>query len=256
MMVHLLGSLGERVPVSETSAAIFRRELIGAGYRSEAALSVLVGARTLLCGAGAAAGLLLGDWMAAAFLHRVVLVAAGGSAGWLAPGWVLYRRLRARRERLRLALPDALDLMVVCVEAGLALDQALANVCRELRFAHPDICDELEQVLLEMRAGKRRAEALHHLAERTGEEEIRKLVAILIQADRFGASIGESLRVHAEFMRIQRRQDAEERAGKVGVKLVFPIFFCIMPAMLIVTAGPGLLQIVKYLLPMMRTFNQ
>jgi tight adherence protein C len=110
-------------------------------------------------------------------------------------------------------------------------------------------------VNLEMRAGKRRAEALHNLAERTGEDELSKLVSILIQADRFGTSIAESLRTHADFMRIRRRQQAEERAGKVGVKLVFPIFFCILPAMLIVTAGPGILQIVKYLFPMMKQFS-
>jgi tight adherence protein C len=109
-------------------------------------------------------------------------------------------------------------------------------------------------VNLEMRAGKRRVEALHNLAERTAEPEIQKLVAILIQADRFGTSIADSLRTHADFMRIRRRQEAEERAGKVGVKLVFPIFFCILPAMLLVTAGPGLLQIVKYLFPVMRQF--
>jgi len=106
--------------------------------------------------------------------------------------------------------------------------------------------------MLEMRAGKRRSDALRNFAERTGESEIRKLVAILIQNDRFGTSMGDSLRTHSDFMRIARRQEAEERAGKVGVKLVFPIFFFILPSMLIVAAGPGILQIFKYLFPMMK----
>jgi tight adherence protein C len=114
------------------------------------------------------------------------------------------------------------------------------------------LSDELTLVTLEMRAGKRRADALRNLSERTGEAELRKLVAILVQNDRFGTSMGESLRTHSDFMRTRRKQDAEERAGKVGVKLVFPIFFFILPSMLIVAAGPGILQIFKYLFPMMK----
>lgn len=122
-------------------------------------------------------------------------------------------------------------------------------------MTHKEISDELSLVNLEMRAGKRRTEALKNLADRTGEPELRKLIAILIQADRFGTSIAESLRTHSDFMRVRRRQEAEERAGKVGVKLVFPIFFFIMPSMLVVAAGPGLLQVFKYLFPMMRSFQ-
>ena len=170
------------------------------------------------------------------------------------PGLLLDRRVRRRQETIRLSLPDALDLMVVCVEVGLGLDQAFVNVSRELRESHPEVSEEFSLVTLEIRAGKRRAEALHNLADRTGEEELQKLVAILIQADRFGTSIAESLRTHADFMRIRRRQEAEERAGKVSVKLVFPIFFLILPSMLIVTAGPGLLQVMKYLFPLMKSF--
>jgi tight adherence protein C len=159
-----------------------------------------------------------------------------------------------RQERLRLALPDALDLMVVCMEAGLGLDQAILNVSRELEKTHPEISNELGMVTLEMRAGSRRVEALKALGDRTGEAEIRKLVSTMVQADRFGTGIGESLRTHSEFMRVKRRQQAEERAAKVGVKLVFPIFFFILPSIMIVAAGPGLLQIFKQLIPMMRSF--
>jgi len=124
-------------------------------------------------------------------------------------------------------------------------------VARELATSHPQLSEELSLVTLEMRAGKRRADALRNLAERTGEGELRKLVAILIQSDRFGTSMGESLRTHSDYLRTRRRQEAEERAGKVGVKLVFPIFFFILPSMLIVAAGPGLLQVFKQLFPMM-----
>jgi len=148
-----------------------------------------------------------------------------------------------------------MDLIVVCVEAGLALDQSMQHVSRELMDVHPDISQEMELVNLEIRGGKRRAEALRALADRTGEAELSKLVAVMIQTDRFGTSIADSLRTHSDFMRVRRRQEAEERAAKVGVKLVFPIFFLILPAMLIVVAGPGLLQVFKYLFPMMKNFR-
>jgi len=163
----------------------------------------------------------------------------------------LERKAKRRQETLRLSLPDALDLMVVSIEAGLGLDMAMQHVARELATSHPQLSEELSLVTLEMRAGKRRADALRNLAERTGEGELRKLVAILIQSDRFGTSMGESLRTHSDYLRTRRRQEAEERAGKVGVKLVFPIFFFILPSMLIVAAGPGLLQVFKQLFPMM-----
>jgi tight adherence protein C len=179
----------------------------------------------------------------------------GGIAGYFAPGFILERMVAARQTRIRLSLPDALDLLVVCVEAGLGLDQAIHNVSQELRSTHKDISEELGLVTLEMRAGKQRAEALRNLADRTGEPELRKLVAILIQADRFGVSVADSLRTHSDFMRVRRRQEAEERAAKVGVKLVFPIFFCIMPSMMLVTAGPGVLQLFRNLYPMMQNFG-
>ena len=182
----------------------------------------------------------------------VALVVFGCAAGWVLPRSFLARKVTARQETLRLSLPDALDLLVVSVEAGLGLDQAIQHVARELHGSHPELSEELQLVMLEMRAGKRRQDALRNFGERTGEAEIRKLVAILVQNDRFGTSMGESLRTHSDFLRTRRKQDAEERAGKVGVKLVFPIFFFILPSMLIVAAGPGILQIFKYLFPMMK----
>jgi tight adherence protein C len=184
-----------------------------------------------------------------------VAIAFGGFMGFFIPGYVLDKKIQNRQDTIRLSLPDALDMMVVSVEAGLGLDQAIQHVGRELQMTHKDLSEELSLVNLEMRAGKRRSEALRNLAERTGEPELQKLVAVLVQTDRFGTSIGDSLRAHSDFLRIKRRQEAEERAGKVGVKLVFPIFFFILPSMLVVAAGPGLLQVFKYLFPLMKQFQ-
>jgi tight adherence protein C len=165
--------------------------------------------------------------------------------GFFVPNLGLDMLVSRRQERIRFALPDALDLMVVCMEAGLGLDQAINSVSKELHLTHKDLSDELGLVTLEMRAGKRRVEALKNLAARTGESELSKLVATMVQADRFGTSVAESLRTHSDFMRVKRRQAAEERAAKVGVKLVFPIFFFIMPAIMLVAAGPGIMQMVR-----------
>jgi tight adherence protein C len=129
-------------------------------------------------------------------------------------------------------------------------------VSRETEESHNELSDELGLVGLEMRAGKRRSDALRNLADRTGEPELRKLVAILVQTDKFGTSMGESLRTHSDFMRLRRRQEAEERAGKVGVKLVFPIFLFILPSMMVVSAGPALLKVFQDLFPMMNNFGK
>src|SRR5262249_48632339 len=155
------------------------------------------------------------------------------------PTLFLEKMVKERQMKLKISLPDALDMMVVSVEAGLGLDQALQYVGREIQTGHKELSEELALVGLEMRAGKRRAEALRNLANRTGEDELRKLVAILTQSDRFGTSMGESLRTHSDFMRLRRKQEAEEKAAKIGVKLVFPIFLFILPSMMLVAAGPA-----------------
>lgn len=251
VFVKLTQQIGEKVPLSPQAMSAANRYLVAAGYRSETAVKVLLGLKVILCLALLIAALVFRNAVTPNPVLRIVLVIVAAMAGYYVPTLFLESLVKSRQERLRLGLPDALDLMVVCVEAGLGLDQAIRNVSQELRITHKDISEELGLVTLEMRAGKRRADALRNLADRTGEPELRKLVAILIQADRFGTSIGESLRTHSDFMRVRRRQEAEERAGKVGVKLVFPIFFFILPSMLIVAAGPGLLQVFKYLFPMM-----
>jgi tight adherence protein C len=255
LLVTVMEQIGAQIPVATQDALAARRELIAAGIRWEGAVAVLYGIKVVLCAVLLILAFTYRADVTSNSILRIVLVVAAGLVGYFGPSLYLERMVDKRREELRLSLPDALDLMVVSIEAGLGLDQAVQYVGRELEVTHKDLSDELSLVNLEIRAGKRRAEALRNLAERTGEREIGKLVAILIQTDKFGTSMAESLRTHSDFMRVRRRQEAEERAGKVGVKLVFPIFFCILPAMLLVSAGPGLLQVFKYLFPMMKQFH-
>jgi tight adherence protein C len=251
-IVTVLHQIGSKVPSSATEMANLRTNLIRGGFRSENAVPVFFGLRIVATLGMLFVVILMQPKMPPNPVMKMALMVSGCSCGWILPRFILEKRVAKRQEILRLSLPDALDLMVVSVEAGLGLDQAISHVARELQVSHPQLSEEMSLVMLEMRAGKRRSDALRNFAERTGEDEIRKLVAILIQNDRFGTSMGESLRTHSDFMRIARRQQAEERAGKVGVKLVFPIFFFILPSMLIVAAGPGILQIFKYLFPMMK----
>ncbi|RPI19669.1 MAG: type II secretion system F family protein [Acidobacteriales bacterium] len=256
IFVRITQQIGEKVPISPQDVSSARRYLVAAGFKSEGAIRVYYGIKVVLCLVLLVLALIFRDSITSNPVLRIVLVVAAGLVGYLGPGFYLESLVSARQERIRLSLPDALDLMVVSVEAGLGLDQAIRSVSEQLKNAHKEICEELGLVTLEMRAGKRRSDALKNLADRTGEVELRKLVAILIQADRFGTSIADSLRTHSDFMRVRRRQDAEERAAKVGVKLVFPIFFFILPSMLVVAAGPGLLQIFKNLFPLMRNFGK
>ena len=251
LSIRLFESLGKAIPFGNDDSAT-RRELISAGFRTETAITVFSGIR--IC-----ATVLL---PVIVFTFRysltkdptfaLLLPIGSGVLGYIGPGMVLERLVKKRQKTLRLSLPDALDLMVVAVEAGLGLDQAIHYSARELKMAHKDLCDELSLMSLEIRAGTRRSDAFRNLAQRTGEEELKKLVSMLIQTDRFGTSVADSLRTHSDFMRTRRRQDAEERAAKVGVKLVFPIFFFLLPTMILVSAGPGILQVMNNLIPMMK----
>ncbi len=252
LLTQKVEALGQHAPVSPQDAQTARRTLMSAGYRAESAVPILFGIKLILAVILAVLSIVFRTDITTNPVLRIVLPLAATAAGYWLPSFILERRVSNRQERLRLSLPDGLDLMVVSVEAGLGLDQAIQNVGRELASSHPELSDELGLVTLEMRAGKRRAEALRNLAVRTGEPELRKLTAILIQSDRFGTSMAEALRTHSEFMRTRRRQEAEERAAKVGVKLVFPIFFFILPSIMVVAAGPGILQVFKYLFPLMR----
>ena len=254
-VVRVLQQVGEAAPIDPSSMSLGRRMLVAAGYRSEWAAPAFMGFRLLLAAVLLAVALLLRSSVTGNPALGIVFLAAAALLGFFGPSLWLEQSVKSRQERLRFALPDALDLLVVGVEAGLGLDQAMSTVARELADAHPDLAEELNLVHLEMRAGTSRAQALKNLSRRTGERSIRQLVGIMVQSDRFGTSMAEALRTHADFLRIRRRQEAEERANKVGVKLVFPIFFFILPSMLVVAAGSGVLQLVKHLFPLMNSFD-
>ncbi len=252
---QLFTPLGNLLPVSPQDASATREDLIAAGFRSSSSVAVLYGVKIFLATVLCLLALMFRDHLSANPILRIVMPVAGGGIGYFLPAFILGRLAKRRRERIRFALPDVLDLMVVCTEAGCGLDQAIVNVSRELKNVHPDIAEELKMVNMEIMAGKSRSDALRNLGRRTAEDETKKLVAILIQTDRFGTSVGEALRTQSDFLRIRRRQEAEERAGKVGVKLVFPIFFFCLPALLVVTAGPGILQLFDNLFPVMNSFH-
>jgi len=245
---ELVGRIGSVVPASARDLPALKRRLVRAGFRQPHVARLFYGARALSAAAGALAALGIGLQLAVDNL--LMTVAFGGLAGYLLPMQCLIIRIRRRKRAIQKGLPNALDLMVVCVESGLGLDQTTIQVARELLRAHPEICDEFAVMNLEMRAGKGRAEALHNLADRTGVDDLKKLVAVLVQTDRFGTSIAQSLRAHAEYMRAMARQRAEEQASKLPVKLVFPIFFCVLPSLFVVTLGPVMVQIVREIIPM------
>jgi tight adherence protein C len=181
---------------------------------------------------------------------NVFLALGVAAVGYLLPSMALGRLAKKRQHRIRLSLADVLDLLVVSVEAGLGLDQALQRVGEELATTHPDLSDELRLINLELRAGKARSEALRNLADRTGVDDLSSLAAMLIQTDKFGTSVAQSLRVHSDTLRTKRRQRAEEAAAKTGVKMVFPLVFCIFPAIWVVTIGPAAIKFVQVLFPM------
>jgi len=244
LVPRLLASLGGIAPTSEHELGLLRRELVAAGFRSASAAAIFTGIRIACCAVGLGIGLLCRNLSPIEVMH--LLIPIGGIVfGYILPGFVLGWLIARRKEQVRLGLADALDLLVVCCEAGCGLDQAILNVSREFATVHRALSEEFAMINMEVLAGASRSAALRNFANRTGEEEVRKLVAILIQTDRFGTSIADALRTQADYMRIRRRQIAEEKAGKVGVKLVFPIFFFCMPALVVLVAGPGMIEIMK-----------
>jgi tight adherence protein C len=237
--------MGRVAPQSPSEMGKLQRRLVAAGYRNSEALVVFLGIR-VACAA------VLFALLATPLIFRPNVMMAFGAAGlgYLLPNIVLARLEKRRQHRIRLSLPDALDLLVVSVEAGLGLDQAIQRVGEELVFAHPELCEELRLINLELRAGKARSEALHNLGERTGVDDLISLVAMLVQTDKFGTSVAQSLRVHSDTLRTKRRQRAEEAAAKTGVKMVFPLVLCIFPAIWVVTLGPAAIKIVQVLVPL------
>lgn len=171
---------------------------------------------------------------------------AGAVVGYLVPGFVVARRIGLRRKQIQNGLPDALDLLIVSLEAGLALDHAILKCSEELVIAYPALSHELQMINLETRAGKPRIEALKNFSKRTQVDDVRALVAMLVQTDRFGTSIAQALRTHAEESRVKRRQRAEEKAAKLSVKLIFPLVFCLLPAFFVVSVGPAIIKFVDF----------
>jgi tight adherence protein C len=240
-----LKKLGNMVPKSPSEMGKLQQRLVAAGYRSNEALVIFFGIRV-----GTALALFGLFAMPVIVRPNITLALGMCFLGYVLPAMALARMAKKRQHRIRLALPDALDLLVVSVEAGLGLDQAIQRVGQELTFAHPDLCDEFKLINLELRAGKGRADALHNLASRTGVDDVASLVAMLVQTDKFGTSVAQSLRVHSETVRTKRRQRAEEAAAKTGVKMVFPLVFCIFPAVWVVTIGPAAIRFIEVIGPM------
>jgi len=248
-LLEWLGRVNQPSNVEEVRAT--RRMLITAGYRSGKASLFFLGAKLLfaivfVCLLAMIPAKILG-FPSASKLTFVYLMAA--ACGYYAPALWLRRAIESRKDSLQRGIPDALDLMVVCVEAGLGLDQAIGRVGEEVKRAHPELSDELHILALELRTGVTRQEALRNLAHRTDLEEVRNLVAILVQTDRFGTSIGQALRVHADSMRTTRRLKAEELAAKLPVKLLLPLIFFIFPSMFIVVIGPAVIKMMRVFFP-------
>ena len=236
-----LDPLSKAIPLSPADVSRTRKWLIQAGFRNVMDVNYYFGARVLM---GAVGFVLVAGLSGFNNLPMLIGVTA---LGFILPRFILKRMIRDRQNRIRLGLPDALDLTVICVEAGLALDQALSRVGQDLHHAHPDLSDEFHLVNLEMRAGKPRAEALRNLVDRTGVDDIRSLVGTLIQTDRFGTSVAQALRVHSDSLRTERRQRAEEQAAKTTIKMVPPLVIFVLPSIIFVTIGPAVIELVRQL---------
>ena len=239
---QVLDPISKAIPMSPAEASRTRVWLMQAGYRETRHLTAYFGIRVICAVAGLAIVLASGvgfdsPW----FLFGIPAL------GLILPRFVLKRMIKARQHRIRLGLADALDLTVICVEAGLSLDQALSRVGEDLSQAHPELSEEFYLVNLEMRAGKPRPEALRNLAERTGVDDIKSLVGVLVQTDRFGTSVAQALRVHSDSLRTERRQRAEEQAAKTTIKMVPALVIFVLPSMFFVTLGPAVIQLIHTL---------
>jgi tight adherence protein C len=226
------------LPKSQAEIGIVLQRLTRAGYRNESAVKVFYGCKVLvplgLCAIALVTNL--------ASLSPFFVYASCLGLGFLAPDFWLGKMISSRQKKLQRGLPDVLDLLVICIEAGLSLDQATARTAQELKTAQPELCDEFGVLVLEQRAGRARSEAWKHLAERTAVESLRNLVSVLVQSEQFGTSVAKTLRQHADTLRAQRIQHVEEMAAKTTVKLVFPLVFFIFPALFLVVLGPAVLM--------------
>src|ERR1700730_3509120 len=237
----LIKRLQQVVPKSPRDMSRLRRRLTTAGYRSASVAPVFAASELLLplvCP--------LAVVIVRGVSHGGLLFALFAAAvGYLLPGLWLARKTSIRQKQIQNGLPDALDLFIICIEAGSSIDQAIVKSSDELEISYPALADELRLVTTETRAGKPRLEAFKNFASRTRLDEVRALSAMLIQTERFGTSIAQAFRTHAETSRVKRRQRAEEKAGKIGVKLVFPLVFCLFPALYVAVLGPAVVEYIR-----------
>jgi tight adherence protein C len=233
----MVQQLEKVLPKSQAEVSVIQQRLIRAGYRNDSAVNFFYGAKVLvpigLCVLAFVTGIASNNPF---FVYAVAL-----GVGFLAPDFWLGRRISKRQADIKRGLPDVLDLLVICIEAGLSMDQATARTADELGIAHPAVCDELGIVVLEQRAGRQRSEAWKQFADRTGVDSVRNLVTVLVQSEQLGTSVSKTLRVHSDTLRTQRRQKVEEQAAKTTVKLVFPLVFFIFPSLFLVTLGPAVI---------------
>jgi len=229
------------LPRSPQEVSVVQKRLIRAGYRRDAYVNIFYGAKVLT-------PLLLVALVTVTRVYQYgpfFVYALAGALGFLAPDFWLGNRISRRQANIRVGLPEALDLLVICAEAGLGLDQSMVRVAEEMQLSQPEISDEFGLTLLEQRAGRTRTEAWKNLAERTNVDSVRAMVATLVQADHFGTSVSKTLRGYSDTLRVQRRQQVEEVAAKTPVKLVFPLVFFIFPALFVVTLGPSVITLLE-----------
>ncbi len=243
----LAGALGRK---KESEQARLKVRLTNAGFRSDKAVAAFLGIKFLaMIVLGIAVFVIVMPQDKVTFAKwsgmsaKLIYIVGAAATGMFLPELILSYLVAKRKEAIFLTLPDALDLMVVCVESGLGLDQAMRRVAEEMRESAPILAEEMNLVNYHLQVGKPKREALHDLGVRTGVDDVRSLVAILIQADRFGSSVAQALRVQSDSMRIRRRQLAEERAAKTAVQLIFPLVLFIFPGVFVVLVGPAAIQI-------------
>jgi tight adherence protein C len=232
-------NLEKFIPKSQAEASVTQQRLIRAGFRSENAIKRFYGVKII-----APVSLALLVFFSGQGSSFFLYIAAAG-LGYLAPDFWLGRQIKNRQAKIKRGLPDVLDLLVICIEAGLSLDQATKRTTEELMTAQPAICDELNIVVLEQRAGRPRADCWKHMAERTDVDSLRNLVSVLVQSEQFGTSIAKTLRTHSDTLRTQRIQKVEEMAAKTTVKLVFPLVLFIFPSLFLVVLGPAMITMME-----------
>lgn len=229
------------LPKSEAEVSVVTSRLQRAGYRDESAVKMFYGSKVLVPLLLCILALISGAFRLSPIFVFVLCL----GIGFLLPDFWLGRRIKTRQGKIRRGLPDVLDLLVICIEAGLSLDQATSRTSVELKYAQPELCDELSIVVLEQRAGRPRGDAWKHLAERTGVDCVRNLVSMLVQAEAFGTSVAKTLRIHSDTLRTQRVQAVEEAAAKTTIKLIFPLVLFIFPSLFVVVLGPAMISIME-----------